>query len=112
MRCTATLLSTSENYLFNGRTATSTVRDSLKQNQFGASSVGDHQEQTFLLFWARSRRSNAPNPAGNIGYSMTPAMLNGDFSVIASTQCQPKQITLAAPFINNVLPLSDMNPSR
>ena len=41
---------------------------------------------------------------------MTPAMLSGDFSVIASTQCQTRQITLAAPFVNNVIPKSLMDP--
>ena len=30
--------------------------------------------------------------------------------MIASTQCQPKQITLAAPFVNNVIPKSLMDP--
>jgi hypothetical protein len=98
------------NYLFNGRTATSTVRDSLKQNQFGGTIGGPIMKNKLFYFLGEESTIKRSNPAGNIGYSMTPAMLNGDFSVIASTQCQPKQITLAAPFVNNVLPTQDINP--
>ena len=50
------------------------------------------------------------NPADQTGFSMTPAMLTGDFTVIASTQCQTKAITLAAPFVGNKIPPSLMDP--
>jgi hypothetical protein len=98
------------NYLFNGRTATSTVRDSLKQNQFGGVVGGAMIKNKLFYFVGEESTIKRSNPAGNIGYSMTPAMLAGDFSVIASTQCQAKAFTLAAPFVNNVLPASQMSP--
>src|SRR5262249_11749585 len=47
--------------------------------------------------------------ANTQGFSMTPAMLAGDFRTIASTTCQPKAITLAPPFENNIIPVSQMD---
>uniref|UniRef100_Q022M5 TonB-dependent receptor n=1 Tax=Solibacter usitatus (strain Ellin6076) TaxID=234267 RepID=Q022M5_SOLUE len=98
------------NYLFNGRSATALVRDSLKQNQFGGTIGGAIIKNRLFFFGGEQSTIKKSNPANSQGYSMTPAMLNGDFSVIASTQCQPKQITLAAPFVNNVIPKSLMDP--
>lgn len=98
------------NYLFNGRSATALVRDSLKQNQFGGTIGGAIIKNRLFFFGGEQSTIKKSNPANNQGYSMTPAMLAGDFSVIASTQCQPKQITLAAPFVNNVIPKNLMDP--
>jgi hypothetical protein len=98
------------NYLFNGRSATALVRDSLKQNQFGGTIGGAIIKNRLFYFAGEQSTIKKSNPANNQAYSMTPAMLNGDFSVIASTQCQPKQITLAAPFVNNVIPKNLMDP--
>jgi hypothetical protein len=98
------------NYLFNGRSATALVRDSLKQNQFGGTIGGAIIKNRLFYFAGEQSTIKKSNPANSQGYSMTPAMLAGDFSVIASTQCQPKQITLAAPFVNNVIPKSLMDP--
>ena len=98
------------NYLFNGRSANSTVRDSLKQNQFGGTLGGAIVKNRIFYFFGEQSTIKRSNPGGNIGYSMTADMLNGNFQTIASTQCQPRQITLAAPFVNNVLPLSQIDP--
>ena len=98
------------NYLFNGRSATALVRDSLKQNQFGGTIGGAIIKNRLFYFVGEQSTIKKSNPASTQGYSMTPAMLKGDFSVIASTQCQTKQITLTAPFVNNVIPQSLMDP--
>ena len=98
------------NYLFNGRSATALVRDSLKQNQFGGTIGGAIIKNRLFYFAGWQSTIKKSNPANNQGYSMTPDMLTGDFSVIASTQCQTRQITLAAPFVNNVIPKSLMDP--
>jgi hypothetical protein len=98
------------NYLFNGRSATALVRDSLKQNQFGGTFGGAIIKNRLFYFAGWQSTIKKSNPANNQGYSMTPEMLSGDFSVIASTQCQTRQITLAAPFVNNVIPKSLMDP--
>jgi len=98
------------NYLFNGRSATALVRDSLKQNQFGGTLGGAIIKNRLFYFLGAQVTIKKSNPANSQADSMTPAMLAGDFSVIASTQCQIKPITLAAPFVNNVLPVSLIDP--
>ena len=98
------------NYLFNGRSAAALVRDSLKQNQFGGTIGGPILKNKLFYFAGVQATIKRSNPGGATGFSMTPAMLQGDFSVIASTQCQTKPITLAAPFVNNVIPANLMNP--
>jgi Carboxypeptidase regulatory-like domain/TonB dependent receptor len=98
------------NYLFNGRSATLLVRDSLKQNQFGGTIGGPIMKNKLFFFVGEESTIKRSNPASSQGFSMTPAMLTGDFSVIASTQCQTKAITLAAPFVNNKIPQGQMDP--
>ena len=98
------------NYLFNGRTATALVRDSLKQNQFGGTIGGAIVKNKLFYFAGAQVTIKRSNPADSQGFSMTPDMLAGNFQVIASTQCQTRQITLAAPFVNNVLPTSLIDP--
>jgi len=98
------------NYEFNGRSATLLVRDSLKQNQFGGTIGGAIIKNKLFYFAGEQSTIKRSNPADSQGFSMTPAMLAGDFSVIASTQCQTKPITLAAPFVNNKIPTSLMDP--
>src|SRR5205807_7084351 len=87
------------NYLFNGRSATALVRDSLKQNQFSGTIGGPVLRNRLFYFAGVQGTIKKSNPADTQGFSMTPAMLSGDFRVIASTTCQPRAITLAAPFV-------------
>jgi len=98
------------NYLFNGRTATALVRDSLKQNQFGGTIGGAIIRNKLFFFVGEQSTIKRSNPGGSTGFSMTPAMLAGDFTTITSTQCQPKAITLAAPFVANKIAPSLMDP--
>lgn len=98
------------NYMFNGRSATALLRDSLKQNQFGGTIGGPIIRNKLFYFVGEESTIKRSNPADNSGFSMTPAMLAGDFTVIASTQCQPKAITLAAPFVGNKIAPTQMDP--
>jgi hypothetical protein len=98
------------NYLFNGRSATALVRDSLKQNQFGGTIGGAIIKNRLFYFVGEQTTIKKSNPANSQGFSMTPDMLNGNFQTIASTQCQTKPITLAAPFVNNIIPKNLMDP--
>ena len=98
------------NYLFNGRSATALVRDSLKQNQFGGTLGGPILRNRLFYFVGAQGTIKKSNPANSQGYTMTPEMLAGDFRVITSTACQPKAVSLTAPFVNNVIPVSQMDP--
>ena len=99
------------NYLFNGRNASSSVRDSLKQNQFGGVIGGAIIRNKLFYFGGEQSTIKRSNPTSNANnFAMTPQMLNGDFSVVASTQCQTKAITLASPWVNNILPKSLIDP--
>jgi hypothetical protein len=98
------------NYLFNGRSAPALVRDSLKQNQFGGTIGGPIIKNRLFYFVGGQGTIKKSNPSDSTGFSMTPAMLAGDFRVIASTACQPRALTLSAPFVNNVIPVNQMDP--
>ncbi len=98
------------NYLFNGRTATALTRDSLKQNQFGGTIGGAIIKNKLFFFVGEQSTIKRSNPGGTTGFSMTPAMLSGDFTVIASTQCQPKALTLNGAFVGNKIAPSLMDP--
>jgi hypothetical protein len=98
------------NYLFNGRSANALVRDSLKQSQFGGTIGGPIIRNKLFYFAGAQVTIKRSNPGDSTGQSMTPEMLTGDFRVIASTLCQTRAITLAAPFVGNVLPASLIDP--
>jgi hypothetical protein len=98
------------NYEFNGRSAPLLVRDSLKQNQFGGTIGGPIIRNKLFFFLGEQSTIKRSNPADQTGFSMTPQMLKGDFSVVTSTQCQTRPITLTAPFVNNVIQTAQMDP--
>ncbi|HEY1336508.1 MAG TPA: carboxypeptidase regulatory-like domain-containing protein [Bryobacteraceae bacterium] len=98
------------NYLFNGRSATALTRDSLKQNQFGGTIGGPIIRNRLFFFVGGQGTIKRSNPGGQTGFTMTPAMLEGDFHVVASTACQTRAITLSAPFVNNIIPQSQIDP--
>ena len=101
------------NYLFNGRDATSIVRDSLKQNQFGGTIGGAIIKNKLFYFAGEESTIKRSNPQGSQGNSMTPAMLSGDFTVIASTACQKTAITLSdanGDWVGNKIAPSRMDP--
>ncbi len=101
------------NYLFNARSATALVRDSLKQNQFGGTIGGAIIKNKLFFFVGEESTIKRSNPGDSSGNSMTPAMLTGDFSVIASTQCRTTAITLNSPagyWVGNKIAPSLMDP--
>jgi hypothetical protein len=101
------------NYTFNGRSAPSLVRDSLKQNQFGGTIGGAIMKNKLFYFGGWQSTIKRSNPGGQTANIMTADMLAGDFTTIASTQCQAKAITLsdaAGDWVGNKIAPSRMDP--
>ena len=101
------------NYLFNARSAPALVRDSLKQNQFGGTIGGPIIRNKLFYFAGEQSTIKRSNPGGQTANVMTPEMLAGDFTIIASTACQAKAITLsdaAGDWTANKIALSRMDP--
>jgi hypothetical protein len=101
------------NYNLNGRNYFEPVRNTLKRNQFGGT-VGGRIIRDKLFFFAgyqgtEIRALTAP-AAVNIP---TAAMLKGDFTGIASPQCNGgRQITLKAPFGVNGAAANTIDPTK
>ncbi len=97
---------------FNARNSSQPARDSLKRNQFGGVLGGPVQKNKLFFFggyqgtWIRS------DPASNIVFLPTQAMLNGDFTTFASPTCAGTQKTLPASlgFANNRISPTLFNP--
>ena len=90
---------------FNARNANALARDSLKRNQFGGV-IGGPVRQNKLFFFAGYQGAwERSDPSTTIVFVPTQAMINGDFTVIASPACSGTQRNLPAPFVNNqILP--------
>jgi hypothetical protein len=89
--------------------------DTLKRNTYGGT-VGGHIIKDKLFFFGGFQGvENRQNPPQLTTHIPTAAMLNGDFSTIASAACG-KAVTLKNPstgiaFPNNQIPLTLLNPS-
>lgn len=95
-------------YHFNSRNAFATSRDSLRRNQFGGVVGGPIVKNKAFFFGGYQGMVEKSNPATNISYVPTPAMLAGDFTTFASPACNAgRQVTLTGGFVNN-----QIDPSR
>jgi hypothetical protein len=99
------------NSVFNARNFFDTVKDNLKRNQYGGTAGGPIKENKLFFFGGFQGTANRRTPNASIAVVPTPAMIQGDFSKFASAACQGKNITLPAPFVNNVAPVEALNPA-
>jgi hypothetical protein len=76
--------------------------DGLNRNQFGGA-IGGPITQNRLFYFAAYQRTRVRRvPTSNFQFVPTPAMLAGDFTAIASAECNAgRTIALPPPFVNN-----------
>jgi Carboxypeptidase regulatory-like domain/TonB dependent receptor len=99
------------NYRFNAKNALATTRDSLKRNQFGGTLGGPILQNKAFFFGGYQGRIEKTNPPTVIRWVPTAQMLAGDFTAFASPQCNGgRQIALRAPFVDNRVAASQLNP--
>ena len=98
-------------YHFNARNFFAPIRDSLKRKQFGGTFGGPAIRNRLFFFGGYQGSHESVAPAANINYVATPAVLQGDFTAIASAACNNgREITLRAPFVGNKVSPSLLNP--
>ena len=106
------------NYHMNARNFFATSRDSLKRNQFGGTAGGKIMRDKLFYFGGYQGTINRSNPPSSTTFIPTQAMLNGDFSALASATCTGvaggRQLVDPlhgnAPFAGNQIPVGMLNP--
>lgn len=99
------------NYRFNARNYFAPTRDSLNRNQFGGTLGAPLVKDKLFFFGGYQGRIERSNPATALSYVPTQAMLEGDFTAFAAPACNGGiQRNLAAPFVNNRVDPSSLNP--
>src|SRR6266850_2715237 len=90
------------NKVFNARNAFAVERDGLKRNQFGGTVGGPILKNKLFFFGGYQGTVQRSEPTESRAYVPTAAMLAGDWTAIASPECNSgRQITLRSPFANN-----------
>jgi len=98
-------------YHFNARNAFATTRDSLRRNTFGGVLGGPLKKNKMFIFGGYQGQIEKTNPPTTISYIPTRAMLNGDFSTVASPACQAgRQVNLTGGFVNNQIDPARLSP--
>jgi hypothetical protein len=99
------------NYHFNARNFFAPERDSLNRNQFGGTIGAPIIKNKMFLFGGYQGRVEKSNPATTISFVPTQAMLNGDFTAIASPACNGgRPLSLTGGFVSNRIEPSRLSP--
>ena len=100
------------NDLFNARQYFATTHSTLKRNQFGGTIGGPIIKNKLFFFGGYQGTTIRQDPANQVGFVPSAAMIAGDFTAYAGPACNGgRQITLGAPFVNNRLDPSRMSPA-
>src|SRR5215471_3890275 len=99
------------NWRFNEKNYFAPTVDSLNRNQFGGTAGAPVVKNKLFFFGGYQGKDERSNPATTISYAPTQAMLNGDFTQIASAACNGgKQLTLTGGFVGNTIAPSKFSP--
>jgi hypothetical protein len=85
--------------------------DGLNRNQFGGTLGGPIRADRIFFFAAYQGTRFRSTPSNFESFVPTPAMLAGDFTTFASAACAGRNITLAAPFVNNRISAALLSPA-
>jgi hypothetical protein len=100
------------NNAFNARDFFATKNDGLKRNQFGGTIGGPILKNKMFFFAGYQGTTIRQTPNNNVTFVPTAQMLAGDFTAFASPACNGgRQITLRAPFVNNMVDPSLLSPA-
>jgi hypothetical protein len=95
----------------NARDYFATARDTLRRNQFGGTIGGPIKKNKLFFFVGYQDTIQKSDASTGFSYVPTAQMLGGDFTVAASPACNNgKQVTLKAPFVNNMIAPSLLSP--
>jgi len=102
----------------NARNFFSRTQDTLKRNQFGGVAGGAIKKDKLFYFGGYQGTRNRSTPSSPTSTIPNTAMIGGDFSVMASSTCQTKAISLInpyastpkTPFTGNLIPTQYLNP--
>jgi hypothetical protein len=100
------------NGAMNARNPFAATRDSLKRNQFGGTLGGPVIKDKLFIFGGYQGTIERTAPATTVSFVPTTAALQGDFQTLLSPPCQARPVTLlpATGAINNIIPVSRLNP--
>ena len=96
---------------FNAKNAFALVDDGLNRHQMGGTLGGPIKQNRMFFFGALQYARNRQRPSDSQAFVPTQAMLNGDFTQVASAACNNgTALTLPAPFVNNRVNPAQFNP--
>ncbi len=96
---------------FNARDTFATERDTLRRHQFGGTLGGPIVKNKLFFFAGYQQTIQKSDASTGISFVPTADMLAGDFRAAASPACNGgRQITLKAPFVDNMIPASQLSP--
>lgn len=97
-----TLFEFLRDHRFNAINHFATQDDGLNRNQYGGTIGGPVKQNRMFFFGALQVTRNRQRPSDNTTFVPTAAMRAGDFTQVASAECNAgRAVSLGAPFVNN-----------
>jgi carboxypeptidase family protein/TonB-dependent receptor-like protein len=96
---------------FNAINRFATTDDGLNRNQYGGTMGGPIRQNRMFFFGALQVTRNRQRPSDSTAFVPTAAMRAGDFTQVASAECNAgRALTLPSPFVNNQVSPSLFDP--